>query len=591
MTVVTLCGGIVLYMSVHTNLVNTRSLIEKASIMSTEAINNALGAYITPAFYSVHAIKVYAEEQPTPQSALFRARQTFRGVLFSVQSIEGLVLSLPNGAVWGLRQADNSQDVVIFNPQQTLFEFSRLESIQAQKSQDPFWGDFYASGEDPFATVTSSIEFEGEIIGYISAIITMEGVGSVLASSNGDGLGYQVDGENPTTRFILTDENRVLAYASPEYNLQDNLLSPVTEFGDPILARFEQSQPQPSSSLARDRGVELHMINEDDDMYVMVLQKLVSPDGEVYLVGEYQPTNSRYDELARLINSVFAGVAIVFLSALIAIFLARRLSSPLKGIAARAQKFGALEFEHLEPLPGSHIREVDQITSAMNASTTGLQSMSRYIPKSLYAKLMASGIDQAVKAKEAELTILFTDIEGFTSLSENRSAGEVADLLNDHFKQLVSAVEAHQGTVDKFVGDGMLAFWGAPNEIENHAECAIAAAEDMVAAIHKANEAAPEDALRVRIAIHTGRVIVGNVGAVERWNYTIVGDAVNVCSRLQGVGCTMSSMKGVCVVLSGETVEKAGRPDDVTYLGSHAIRGRKGKVEVWQLNSTINGEQ
>ncbi len=443
-TLVTLCGGIVLYMSVHTNLVNTRSLIEKASIMSTEAINNALGAYITPAFYSVHAIKVYAEEQPTPQSALFRARQTFRGVLFSVQSIEGLVLSLPNGAVWGLRQADNSQDVVIFNPQQALFEFSRMESIQAQRSQDPFWGDFYASGEDPFATVTSSIEFEGEVIGYISAIITMEGVGSVLASSNGDGLGYQVDGENATTRFILTDENRVLAYASPEYNLQDRLLSPLSEFGDPILAKFEQSQPQPSSSLARDRGVELHMINTDDDMYVMVLQKLVSPDGEVYQVGEYQPTNSRYDELARLINSVFAGVAIVLLAALIAIFLARRLSSPLKGIAARAQKFGALEFEHLEPLPSSHIREVDQITSAMNASTTGLQTMSRYIPKSLYAKLMASGMDQAAQAKEADLTILFTDIEGFTSLSEKRNAGEVADLLNDHFKLLVSAVEAHQ---------------------------------------------------------------------------------------------------------------------------------------------------
>ncbi|MFS8180800.1 adenylate/guanylate cyclase domain-containing protein [Pseudovibrio denitrificans] len=590
-TVVTLCGGIVLYMSVHTNLKNTRSLIEKASIMSTELINNALAAYMTPAFTSVYAIKTYAEEQPTAQSAIFRARQTFRGVLFGVKSVEGLVLSLPNETVWGLKHAKNRQDLVSFHPEQSLFEFSRMQAIDAETDEDPFWGDFYASGEDPFATATSAIRFNGETIGYVSAIITMKGVGSVLASRDEDGVGNDID-EEDVTRFILTDKNRVLAYSSPTNELQQhNLLALTSEFGDPVLAKLETSKKQPFSQRARQRGVELHLIYDGEDMYVLVMQKLISPDGEVYYVGEYQLANSRYDEFTRLINSVFAGVAVVFLSALVAIFFARRLASPLKGIAARAQKFGALEFEHLDPLPRSHIREVDQITSAMNASTSGLQAMSRYIPKSLYAKLMALGIDRAAKAKEAELTILFTDIEGFTSISEHRSAGEVASLLNNHFKLLVSAVEAHQGTVDKFVGDGMLAFWGAPDEMEDHAQRAIAAAEDMARAIQQANEAAPENEIHVRIAIHTGPVIVGNVGAVERWNYTIVGDAVNVCSRLQSLGGTISTVKGACVVLSGETVEKAGHPDNVTYRGSHEVRGRKGKVEVWQLNSTICDEQ
>lgn len=99
--------------------------------------------------------------------------------------------------------------------------------------------------------------------------------------------------------------------------------------------------------------------------------------------------------------------------------------------------------------------------------------MSRYIPKSLYSKLMALGIDRAAKAHEAELTIVFTDIAGFTSLSEHKSAGEIAGLLNNHFKLLVTAVEAHQGTVDKFIGDGMLAFWGAPDEVKDHAQRAM----------------------------------------------------------------------------------------------------------------------
>lgn len=113
----------------------------------------------------------------------------------------------------------------------------------------------------------------------------------------------------------------------------------------------------------------------------------------------------------------------------------------------------------------------------------------------------------------------------------------------------------------------------------------------MVKAVRAANIENPKDALAVRIAIHTGPVIVGNVGAVERWNYTVVGDAVNVCSRLQSLAGTISATGGTCVVISGETVEEAGNPENITYRGSHEIRGRKGKVDVWQLNSTLCDEQ
>ncbi|KZL21004.1 Adenylate cyclase 1 [Pseudovibrio axinellae] len=590
-TVVTLCGGIVLYMSVLTNLKTTRSLVEKASIMSTKAINNALGAYFNPAFSSVYAIKTYAEEQPSAKNAIFRAKQTFRGVLFGVKSIDGLVLSLPDGTLWGLKHDADKKELVSFKPEQPLFQFTNLQVRYTKSQTDPFWGEFFAGSEDPFSTISSAIKFEGETIAYVSAIITMKGVGAILSSSNADNLGPPGVDED-VTRFILTSQNNVLAYASPINELQQhNLLSHVSTFGDPVLAKLEESKPQPFSQRARKQGVELRLINDGEDIYVLVLQRLTSEDGRVYYVGEYQLANSRYDEFSRLSNSIFAGIAVVFLSALVAIFFARRLSSPLKAIARRAEKFGALEFDHLEPLPRSHIREVDQITTAMNTSINGLRAMSRYIPKSLYSKLMVLGIDQAAKAKEAELTILFTDIEGFTSISEHRSAGEVANLLNEHFKLLVSAVEAHKGTVDKFIGDGMLAFWGAPNEMEDHAERAIAAAEDIVKAVHEANKAEPENALHVRIAIHTGPVIVGNVGAVERWNYTIVGDAVNVCNRLQVLGSSMTSLKGACVLVSGETVEKAHHPDSLTCRGRYEIRGRKGKVEVWQLNSTMCDEE
>ncbi|SDQ89691.1 adenylate cyclase [Pseudovibrio sp. Tun.PSC04-5.I4] len=582
-TVVTLCGGIVLYMSVMTNLKNTRSLIEKASIMSTQAIDKGAGNYFMPVFSAIKGVKQFAEEFPDRKSAIEATRHSFRGTLFGVESADALVMSLPDGTMLGMKRAENGGGVVEYIPKLPLFKFDNLKKMAAQKTQNPFWGDFYSGNNNPFATITGSIDKDGKVIAYVSAIVTMRGLGAVLSSD---------EEEADVTRFILSDKFRVLAYASQHNKLdQTNLLTKLDDFGDPVLAELENSEVQPFSQKARKKGVELHVIYDGEEMYVLVLQKLKSPDGAAYYVGEYQLANSRYDEFSRLIDSVFAGIAIVFLSALIAIFLARRLSMPLKGIAQQAEKFGALEFEHLEALPRSHIREVDQITTAMNASSSGLQAMSKYIPKSLYSKLMALGIDRAAKAREAELTILFTDIAGFTSLSEHKSAGDIAGLLNNHFKLLVTAVEAHQGTVDKFIGDGMLAFWGAPDEVKDHAQRAIAAAEDMVKAVRAANAENPQDAVSVRIAIHTGPVIVGNVGAVERWNYTVVGDAVNVCSRLQNLAGTIPPMVGTCVVLSGETVEEAGNPDNITYRGSHEIRGRKGKVDVWQLNSTICNEQ
>ncbi len=571
-------------MSVLSNLKNTRSLIEKASIMSTEAINADVGAYMAPAFGSVHSIKVYAEEQSTPHAAILRAKQTFRGVMFGVNSVEGLVLTLPDGSNWGLRRDERSQDLASFSPDQTYFNFSEFQRMNSLATWDPFWGDYYLTGSEPFATVTSAITLRGETIAYVSAMISIKRIGTVLSRNSQDHVPQALDNED-VTRFILTGDLEVMAYSSPQNQLQEhNLFKDIKEFGDPILARLEESERQPFSPRAEKKGVSLHLVYLDDDIYVLVLQRNVAPDGEVYFVGEYQLANSRYDEFSRLINSVFAGIVIVFLSALVAVFFARRLSKPLKGIATQAEKFGALEFEHLTPLPKSHIHEVDQITSAMNAGASGLRAMSRYIPKSLYFQLMEMGIDRAAKAKEAELTILITDIVGFTSFSEHRSAGEIADLLNEHFKLLVSAVETHQGTVDKFMGDGMLAFWGAPHEQSDHAQRAIAAAQDMVAVIEAANKAMPENAFSVRIAIHTGRVVVGNVGAVERWNYTVVGDAVNVCSRLQNLRENKPASNGACVVLSGETVESAGQTDNLTCHGSFEVRGRKGKVEVWQLD-------
>ena len=192
----------------------------------------------------------------------------------------------------------------------------------------------------------------------------------------------------------------------------------------------------------------------------------------------------------------------------------------------------------MTPLPRSRVRELDDQATAFNAMLIGLRAFSTYIPRSLVAKLVRTGEIGIAEPREAIVTVMFTDIAGFTTLSEQMDAAAAAKLLNHHFAILCRAVDAHGGTVDKFLGDGMMAFFGAPDRLKGHAAAARARCclHPRRAGERQSGARQGRPALRVRIGIHTGSVIVGNIGAADRVNYTIIGDTVNVSQRLQELG-------------------------------------------------------
>jgi class 3 adenylate cyclase len=151
-------------------------------------------------------------------------------------------------------------------------------------------------------------------------------------------------------------------------------------------------------------------------------------------------------------------------------------------------------------------------------------------------RLIRAGDAGTIRPEARELTVMFTDIAGFTAMSETRPAPEVADFLNEHFALLGACVEAEGGTVDKFIGDALMAFWGAPETQTDTAPRACRAALAIARAVDADNArrtAAGRPAIRIRIGLHSGPVVVGNVGWPGRINYTIVGDTVNTCQRLE----------------------------------------------------------
>ncbi len=181
-------------------------------------------------------------------------------------------------------------------------------------------------------------------------------------------------------------------------------------------------------------------------------------------------------------------------------------------------------------------------------------AFSRYIAPDMVSRIVDVG-EAVLVGEERVVTLLFTDIRGFTTLSENLTPDQVVNALNQYFTPMTSIIRSSQGTVDKFIGDAVMAFWNAPLDVPRHPLLAVKSAMQMHVALAELNETFQEEIgikLRMGAGVHTGKVYVGNMGSAELLDYTCIGDTVNLASRLEG----MCAVYGVGVVTSAETAEQ-----------------------------------
>jgi class 3 adenylate cyclase len=248
---------------------------------------------------------------------------------------------------------------------------------------------------------------------------------------------------------------------------------------------------------------------------------------------------------------------------------------------------GDLRIGEVKPLPGSRIRELDEQARAFNSMTRALRWFEAYVPKPLARHLLKSGDTRDVESEQRHLTVMFTDIAGFSTASQAKSAAAVADYLNRHFGIVNACIEAEGGIVDKYIGDSVMAFWGAPEKLKNRAERACRAALAIRAAIERDNaecraRGTPET--RMRIGIHSGDATVGNIGSAARINYTIIGDMVNVGQRIEQLAKVLAPKGGAVAILVSETTRADLGPDlSPRPLGRHKLRGREGEMEIFAL--------
>jgi len=317
------------------------------------------------------------------------------------------------------------------------------------------------------------------------------------------------------------------------------------------------------------------------------LYREIEDYGPPWLVGYYVPLDAVNTSLERLTTAAIVGGAILVLALALALVLGRALGAPIRRLSAAADAIRRLDIAGVEPLPGSHFREIHAASQAYNSMLAGLAWFETYVPKTLVMLLMARGHRGRLASETREITVLFTDIVGFTGAGERLSATQLADFLNGHFSLLAGCIEAEGGTIDKYIGDSVMAFWGAPDVQPDHAERACRAALAIAGRLHEDNgrrAAAGRAPVRLRIGIHSGPAVVGNIGAPGRINYTLIGDTVNVSQRLEQLGKQVDSGAGDCVILVGEETARELPPDrQPQHLGAFALRGRGQATEVYRL--------
>ncbi|TNE41312.1 MAG: adenylate/guanylate cyclase domain-containing protein [Alphaproteobacteria bacterium] len=473
-----------------------------------------------------------------------------------------------------------SGKVIRINGEKDPVAIASIKEISENQSAN--WGPlvYVPQLKDTVLNFRQPVSRDGKFIGALVSTISVTTVNDKIKSSPALAKG---------TQFILYGQDHVLMRQNvnhkPDQLTEDGVVPKLKDIGDPVLRSIWSPERHAMELLGNQDEFHSHHISLNGDGYLFFYSSLSGYSDKDLIVGYWVRDRDAIAEVRRLAIAAVAGLAVMLIAAIIALLLGRRISRPILALSAASQQISLLEFRSVAALPKSRFREINEANEAYNAMLRGLGWFENYVPKALVRRLMESG---EAESEQRIVTVMFTDIANFTRQAEDMQSGEVANFLNHHFHLVTSCIEAEGGTVDKFIGDAVMAFWGAPEVQEDHAIRACRAAKAIAASIRRDNDGARKSdrpPIHMRIGLHTGPLVVGNIGSSGRINYTVVGDTVNIAQRMEQHGKSLpdAEKEDVITLITEETYQAAKTDIEVEKLGAQQVKGRHEAVHVYRL--------
>ncbi len=554
-------------------------LAGRVVLRSMGGLEQALRSYLDAAEHQAGFIIENVVSGAVPLDEPERLKDFAAGSLAAAPQISGLIIADTQGRALGIERGRFGEVEPKWLHVRSDAQLASLDK-EMRGRKTPYWGP-PTYGHHIQATVLNlraPIWRGDEYLGYVAIGISTQAL-SELALKLSDGPRSRV--------FVRYGEDKILAHAflavQPGSVSADKPLLAIDEVIDPVVQQLDMARS--FAEFVPPDGIEVAEIKVASTHYI-VLEKPIHGYGDASLViGAYTDAAAADALLGAIYQAIMIGGGVLAAGLVLAILLSRFITRPVKQTSEAAAAIAALDFDAAEALPPSRIKEIDKLAASFNSMLVGLQSFGRYVPRRLVKRLIRENRVGA-GTEERDLAVMFTDIAGFTSTCEGMSPAEVATFVNHHLALVSRCIEREGGTIDKYIGDAVMAFWGAPEEVDNPSLRAIRAAAAIQVALTADNQKRRSEGLppvRIRIGVHSGPLIVGDIGAPTRINYTVIGDVVNVAQRLEALGKEVGP-KAEVIVLFTKSV-KAAIDSDIEYdkVGSVEVRGKQDKVHVYRL--------
>ena len=574
---------------------NSRVLAAEINSQIANTVRIEVGATLTSAEAAWAAVRTIFVQNVIETRQADKREFVFLSQLQAQPNISWIFFGWPNGNFFashrlgdgGLEMIEIDKDIrdrmlrkdrYIFIPGDIQFEKRNFTETAYDPRDHAWFGNFMGlnsqgwieAGELPGGNKTvyafaGSVDVNRKRQGVLAVAIETDRLSRFLATLSPGGFG---------AAFILDADGKVIAVPDAEADEVTPARMGAGELYEVAMISGQKLLGSPGEYAS---GSQTTRIMIDGVPYAVALTPLGFYGWRVATVIPESAFLSRIDKA--LINLIYIVIGVVLVATGLAIWLVRRVvANPLARIAEDMSKIERFDVERISRRP-SRLAELANLSAATVSMAAGLSAFRKYVPTDLVRMLVAEGIKTQPGGEIKRISVLFCDVAGFTGLSERFGPG-IVELMEPFFSAASEAIVRHDGTIDKFMGDAVMAFWGAPRKDDNHAENACRAALDLVKSVAKAGiEDEEGNSLRVRIGLNSGDALVGNIGSEQRLNYTAIGDVVNVASRLEGA----NKDYGTHILIGPETRREASEAIIARELDTLTVFGRAKELVVYEL--------